>query len=193
MQVGKNFVNIISKWNYTIIVLVYMLYMNKFYRMYRFLYLALFLTFCSAMHGQAIAEENAEAAKAYEAEYAKNIKLTKINGVYIPGNLKEAFRRLSKLSPKASIANFKSAPEKKVCQSLHFGLGRWMIENWNFYTGSRLSHYLKGLGVLHPDDMAQFLLRTYHRHLNALPLDEEALVEELAQERKKVAEEVRGY
>lgn len=161
--------------------------------MHKFLMLILFLNFCTIANAQAIAEEKSDAAMAYEAEYAKNIKLTKINGVYIPGNLKEAFRRLSKLSPKASIAKFKSAPEKKVCESLHFGLGRWMIENWNFYTGSRLSHYLKGLGVLHPDDMAQFLLRSYHRHLNGLPLNEDSLVEELAKERKKIAEEIRGY
>jgi len=142
---------------------------------------------------QVIAVEGSESEKAYDKEYQKNIILTKINGVYIPGTLKEAFRRLSKLSPPSAIDKFKTAPEKKVCKSIHFGLGRWMIENWNFYGGSRLSHLLKSKGVLHPDDMAQFLLRTYHRHLNTLPLDEEVIITELAANRKKVAQEVRGY
>ena len=46
-----------------------------------------------------------------------------------------------------------------------------MIYNWGFYQGSRLSHYLKGLGLEHPDDMARFMIVSWHRHLNEKPLD----------------------
>jgi len=182
-------------WNFTVSYFVYKLFFTvKRQSMFRLIALSFsFLFIISNGEAQVIAEENSESAKAYEKEYAKNIKLTKINGVYIPGTLKEAFKRLNKLSPQEAVVKFQSAPEKKVCKSLHFGLGRWMIENWNFYSGSRLSHLLKNKGVLHPDDMAQFMLRTYHRHLNGLPLEEDAIVAELAAERKKVAQEVRGY
>lgn len=140
------------------------------------------------IYGQSKAVKGSEAEKAYLEEYNKNIKLTKIRGVYIPGTLKEAFRRLDKLTPKASVVKFATAPEKQVCKKIHFGIGRWMINNWNFYSGSRMSHYLKEKGVLHPDDMAQFILRTYHRQLNDKDLDEESLIDELAKERKKVAD-----
>ena len=158
----------------------------------------LFLTFCLSfstlmIHAQVMAVKDSAASKAYEKEYQTNIKLTKINGVYIPGSLDEAYNRLEKLSPPASIARFQIGEEKDVAEKLHFGIGRWMIVNWNFYGGSRLSHLLKQKGVKHPDDMAQFLLRTFHRKLNNKPLGEEALVDELLAARKKTAQEVLGF
>lgn len=157
-------------------------------------YILIMLLCCtSVISGQTIAIDGSEADTEYKKEYNKNIKMTKLNGVYIPGTLQEAFKRIDKLSPPESLSKFKAAPEAAVCKKLHFGIGRWMIEKWNFYGGSRISHHLKQKGILHPDDMAQFLLRTYHRNLNDLPLDEEALIKELAEERKKIAAEVRGY
>ena len=126
----------------------------------------------------------------YDSLYAINIKMSRINGVYIPGDLNEAFDRLKRLSPKHSIEKFKTGEERMVSQKLHFGIGRWMIINWNFYEGSRFSHYLKEKGLLHPDDMAQFVLRTFHRHLNGKSLNESEIIEELEQLRKKEIEEV---
>ena len=82
------------------------------------------------------------------------------------------------------------AEEKEVCKKLHFGIGRWMILNWNFYEGSRLSHYLKQEGLLHPDDMAQYILRTLHRHLNQLELQKENIIAELKEARMKEINEV---
>ncbi len=154
----------------------------------------LLLILFSSCHllAQTIAIEGSAADLEYQKEYNKNITLTKINGVYIPGSLEEAFKRINKLSPAESRAKFQNAPEKEVCKKLHFGLGRWMIEKWNFYGGSRISHLLKTKGLLHPDDMAQFLLRSYHRFLNELPLEEEALINELAIERKRLAREAIG-
>lgn len=152
----------------------------------------LFFLFLTAATAQSVAKEGSAAEIAYKLEYEKNIKLTKLAGVYIPGSIKEAHKRISKLTPPAAIAKFKSAPEKAVCNKLHFGIGKWLISNWNFYGGSRISHLLKEKGVLHPDDMAQFLLRTYHRSLNGLELGEEELVEELAKDRKRIAAEALG-
>ncbi|NNE16305.1 MAG: hypothetical protein HKN51_15095, partial [Saprospiraceae bacterium] len=64
--------------------------------------------------------------------------------------------------------------------------------NWNFYDGSRLSHFLKQKGLLHPDDMAQFILRTLHKHLNKKEIDEKEIVEYLADKRKKAMEKKRN-
>jgi len=153
----------------------------------------LLLPFLTSLYSQSVAREGSDAEIAFRKEYEKNIKLTKIAGVYIPGTVKEAHRRISKLTPKDAIAKFKAAPEKEVCKKLHFGIGKWLISNWNFYGGSRISHLLKKKGVLHPDDMAQFLLRTFHRSLNDLELDEETLVEELTKERKNNTREAFGY
>ena len=138
------------------------------------------------LYAQNFASNEAE----YDSIYAINIQLSKINGVYIPKDLDEAHDRITMLSPKESMTKFAMEDENIVCQKLHFGIGRWMIVNWNFYEGSRLSHYLKAKGLSHPDDMAQFLLRTLHRKLNKKELLENDIVEELRSNRKKEVESI---
>jgi hypothetical protein len=107
----------------------------------------------------------------YNIQYERNIRKTRINRVYIPRDIKDAFNELKRLSPPEATAKFKKADEEIIKSRLHFGLGRWIIENWNFYGGSRISHLLKGMGISFPDDMAQFLIVSYHRHLNDRPLE----------------------
>ncbi len=121
----------------------------------------------------------------FQEQYKKNIRKSKINGIYIPKDLQDAFEEIIALSPEESIVKFKNADEDIVAKKLHHGLGKWMISKWCFYTGSRFSHKLKTKGLSHPDDMAQFVLRTFHRHLNELPLEEQKLI----QEYKKVREQ----
>ncbi len=124
-----------------------------------------------------------------DSVYAQNIKMSKLYGVYIPKDIDDAHTRISQMTPPDAIEKFKNAPDEiEVCRKLHLGIGRWMIVNWNFEEGSRLSHYLKRQGVLHPDDMAQFLLRTYYRKLNNLPEINSNIIEDLAVERKKTVE-----
>lgn len=154
----------------------------------RFIFLSLITTFLLSTN-QLSAQYSPPSTKAeLDSLYQINIKLSRINGVYIPRNLKDAFSRIKLLTPKESIQKFKDAEEVEVCKKLHFGIGRWMIINWNFYEGSRYSHYLKSMGLLHPDDMAQFTLRTFHRSLWNKDLEEERIVKELAEARKKEAE-----
>lgn len=107
----------------------------------------------------------------FNLQYKKNIKKERLNGVYIPRDMEDAFIELERLSDPAGTQKFRNAPEEVVERKLHFGLGKWMIVNWNFYDGSRFSHYLKEMGVSHPDDMAQFTIVSWHRHLNGKELE----------------------
>jgi len=146
------------------------------------LFFAFFGILCFGQH-------SADSKKTLDSLYAANIKKSRLYDVYIPKNLGDAHRRVKKMTPPAALEKFKTAEnEIEVCKKLHFGIGRWMIHNWNFYEGSRFSHYLKQKGLLHPDDMAQFVLITYHRSLREEPLEEETLIKHLADERRKVAE-----
>ncbi len=97
--------------------------------------------------------------------YQSNIKKSRLNGVYIPKDLEDAFAELDRMSPPESLAKIKSASEETISKKLHFGLGKWMAYNWNFDEGSRFSHFLKGLGLFHTDDMIDFMLVSYHRYL----------------------------
>ncbi len=136
------------------------------------LLLILIFAGCS-LHSQELSEEEIE----YNKIYNERIQLSRIDGVYIPENLDDAFEELKRLSGPQSLMKFQKAEEAVVAAKLKGGLGRWMIINWGFYQGSRLSHHIKTLGVHHPEDMSQFMLVSFHRHLNesALNVEEQAL------------------
>ena len=121
----------------------------------------------------------------FEAEYQKRIRKTRIADVYIPKDLEDAFVELKRLSHPDDLRKFAAAEETEVCRKLHFGLGKWIMSNWQFYNGSRFSHYIKGQGVTFPDDMAQFVLRSFHRHLNEVDLETEVLALEYSEKRNQ--------
>lgn len=123
------------------------------------------------------AQVKSEDAKRYEEQYKNNIQKTYINDVYIPKDMAEAFSQLDRLIDSDSRKKYKQLEETEAAEKLFFSFGRWMIIKWNFYEGSRFSHYLKGVGLSHPDDMAVFVMIMYHRHLNREKLDVKNLVE----------------
>ncbi len=129
-----------------------------------------------------------ETEDTFEKEYQKRIKQDYIYGVYIPKDLTDAFVQLNRLIDKESQAKFKSLPEAIAVEKLHFSFGRWMIYNWSFYEGSRLSVYLKNLGIYNPDDMAIFIMLSYHRNLNRKSLDVKTQIEQIQAKRKKERE-----
>ncbi len=128
-------------------------------------------------------------AAEYQKKYEENIQKTEINGVYIPVDIDDAFLQLDKLSDAAARAKMIEAPEDIVAERLTRGLGKWMIVNWNFYEGSRLSHYLKEKGVAHPDDMAQYLVVSYYRYLKNLPQEYDTRAEAIEKRRKAEQEQ----
>ncbi len=118
----------------------------------------------------------------YEVQYAERIKQTHLYDVYIPSDLTDAIKELVRLTPESSRIAYQNAAEDVVVQKLFFGLGRWMIYNWGFYEGSRLSHSLREAGIYNPDDMARVLMVSFHRHLNNKPLDVDSQIK-MIQER----------
>lgn len=122
----------------------------------------------------------------YQKRYQKRIKKEVLNGVYIPSDLADAFTQLNRLIDKASREKFKTMPEEIIGKKLHFSLGRWVTHNWGFYGGSRFSHYLRKLGINHPDDMAQFVMVSYHRNLHRKKL---AIKEQIAYYQEKREQE----
>ena len=153
----------------------------------RLLFLGLFLAVSSWMSAQKPPETKEEYEKAYEWR----IRQEYLYEVYIPADLTDAFIQLNRLIDDPSRQKFKALDEEEATHRLFFSLGRWIIHNWGFYGGSRLSHFLHGLGITHPEDMARFVMITYHRNLNRKPLEVKALVERFQEARKKEAEEKR--
>lgn len=149
---------------------------------------AVLLTISSLLLTSVYAQEEAPmptTPEEAEAKYARNIKKSRIKGVYIPKDHKEAILELKEMSPDKALGKFRTQSEDMVVRKLHFGLGRWIRYNWNFYEGSRLSEHLKKMGVSHPDDMSNFLMRLLHRDLNGNPANEKELIAKLSDDRKK--------
>jgi len=121
----------------------------------------------------------------FKKQYDQNIKKSRIDGVYIPADLNEAFEELTSLAEGEGVAKFKSAPEEIIKRKLHFGLGRWISINWNLEEGSRYEYYLKNLGLVSVDDMIQFTIVSWHRHL----LNKDLEVKERVAAYKKVQDE----
>jgi hypothetical protein len=139
----------------------------------------------------AVLHVQAQTEAEFEANYAKRIRLEMIDGVYIPADLADAHAELSRLSEPKALAQFKQSPEDSIRRKLHFGLGRWILMNWGFEEGSRLSHYMKSKGVSVPDDMVEVIILTWHRQLNNKPLelaDEIAAIDKRREEEKKERE-----
>ncbi len=144
----------------------------------------IFLLFAAQLSGQT----RDQLIKEADSLYKSNILKTRINGVYIPKDLEEAFMELDRLSPPESLQKIKVEEENFIAKKLHFGLGRWMAINWNFDEGSRFSHYLTKLGLLYRDEMIDFMLISYHRYLNKRPQEVAQRVKTYAEKRKKPVE-----
>lgn len=148
---------------------------------YKFSLFLFFNLFGIALYGQFTPPNNEEE---FERQYQQRIKQDVLNGVYIPKNLDDAIAQLNKLISPESKIKIKAIPEDSVCIVLHKRLGQWMIMNWSFYDGSRLSHYLRSAGITFPDDMADFVLLAYHRHLNGKPVNIKELAVYFREKRK---------
>lgn len=165
----------------------------------RYFLLSVLFIFPNLIFGQAGSESIDVSTTEGKAQqlYQENIKKDYINDVYIPIDLEDAYVELDRLASPEAIARFKSAPEKAVAEKLHFGLGKWIMVNWNLYEGSRYSHFLRGMGISHPDDMVQFTIVSFYRFKNGTPLELEKRAKEyqtklldIQKEKRKNAQEI---
>lgn len=117
-------------------------------------------------------------------DYNWRIMQRKLNNIYIPIDIHDAMIELKEISSESAMNSFRLAPEEEIGRRLFFGLGKWITTNWQFYEGSRFSHYLRHLGLTHPDDMAIFVIETFHRYLNDRDLEIERRVEEMKEARR---------
>ncbi|MCB0533670.1 MAG: hypothetical protein H6574_21890 [Lewinellaceae bacterium] len=149
---------------------------------YRLLLVVLFLGSASWTFAQQYDPPNSD--EEFQRQYKERITKDRLHGIYIPKNLNDALDQLDKLTSAESKSLFLSIPEDSVCLVMHNRLGQWMIVNWSFYEGSRLSNYLRSAGITYPDDMADFLTLAFHRHLHKKPVEIRELATAFREKRK---------
>lgn len=150
--------------------------------------LIIFLALCRAtlLNAQ---EEPSQTPDQIQKDYEMRIRQERINGIYIPKDLADCFSQLNKLIDESGKEKFKTLNEEDAWRKLFFSFGRWIILKWSLYEGSRFSVYLRSFGVTHPDDMAMFVMITYHRYLNKEDLKIKELVTRIKEKQKQEVEE----
>jgi hypothetical protein len=131
----------------------------------------------------------ADNLKQYQENYKWRIEQSTLAGQYIPKDLPDAIIELNKLTDEISRQKFKTLTENDAEHKLYFSLGRWVATNWNFYEGSRLSHYLKEVGITFPEDQAIAVIIAWHRTLNKKDINFKEIRDRLVEKRKKEHEE----
>lgn len=91
-------------------------------------------------------------------------------GVYVPTDLEDTLKELSRMLHPQLIERIKSGTENDLHQ-YHLGLGMWMRNYWGLWQGSRLSTWFNQEGIQEPDAMSGIILHSYWRHLNAQPIE----------------------
>lgn len=124
-----------------------------------------------------------------QREYEDRIKLSRIDDIYIPADIYDAFKELDKKTSVDSREKYAGVPEEKIAELMRFRLGFWMKQNWGFGMGSRLTHSLREFGIQSPDEAVDFILIAWHRHLNGKELELEELGAGFSEKRKQAFEE----
>lgn len=125
----------------------------------------------------------------YERNYLWRIEQSHIAGQYIPKDLPDAIEELNKLTDPVSREKFKILNETDAERKLYFSLVRWVCTNWGFYEGSRMSHYLKEVGISYPEDQAISIILAWHRTLNKKDINFKQIRDRLVEKRQKEREE----
>jgi len=88
-----------------------------------------------------------------------------IKGVYIPKDLEDCFKQIDSFLNDSTKKKIKAMAEKEFSSSVHMGFGLGIRNDWQLWSGSRLSKYFNNIGIQHPDDMSGIIFNSYHRYL----------------------------
>lgn len=102
--------------------------------------------------------------------YQARIKESKLDGMYIPIDLYDAFKELDKLMDADAKKTFMAFSDEEVDRKTHGTLGVWLENKWSMSEGSRLSEYFRKMKVPHYDYMIGIIITSYHRHLHGKDL-----------------------
>ena len=80
---------------------------------------------------------------------------------YIPKNMNDAHRELTKILPIEEIEHIRAMTNQEQMIEYHMSFGLRLRNEWGLWHESRLAHYFTRLGVEHPDGMSGLILATF--------------------------------
>lgn len=84
---------------------------------------------------------------------------------HIPNDLEEAVKSLDKLISDEDKSELRKMNEDEYLAATHFGIGRYIRNEWCLWRDSNLSKYFRHRGIKHPDDMSGEILRAYYKFI----------------------------
>jgi len=101
----------------------------------------------------------------------------KTESPYIPKDIKSSFLELKKMLGPKGIKDYLEIKDGSCGNIYHNTLGRELRNRWGLWHCSRLAGFFNGMGIYHPDDMSNIILKSFYNHLNNKPLDVETQVD----------------
>ena len=96
---------------------------------------------------------------------------------YIPKDLNDCFKELTKAFIDKDYLTFKNKTEKDIVL-YHHTLGRCIRNKWDLWGESRLSKWFNDKGIHHADDMSGIILTSFWREANSQPIKLEEQIKE---------------
>lgn len=128
-------------------------------------------------------EEIINKFKRIEKQWKKEDKIRFVSdtlrGHYIPKDILDCIKQIDSFWDDSTKNKVKTWSENEFGDITHHGFGMWIRNNWQLWSGSRLSKYFNSFGVTEPDDISDIILNCYHRHLTGKDI--------------RFEEEVKGY
>lgn len=113
-----------------------------------------------------IKKQRTEHDRLIDSLYHARVQMERIEGIYIPRDLYDAFAQLDQLMDEDARKTFMAFSDEEVDARTHGTLGVWIEHKWSMSEGSRLSEYFRQMKVPHYDYMIGIIIRSYHRHLH---------------------------
>lgn len=157
-------------------------------------FLLLIITFlltildCSGLEAQLVVDKPLDSTQI--KEYAKRVRMPRIDGKYIPIDLADALKELDKIMDPKALATFKAMSEDDARRKTHYNFGRFLMLRWGMVDGSRLTEWFRQNKIFNVDDMVDCVITTYHRKINGLPLQFEELAKYYYKKQQKRTEEL---
>ena len=149
---------------------------------------SIFILISTATCGQVVTDIPPDSAMI--REYEQRTKLTRIDGKYIPKDLKDALLELDKIMDEPAKKKFLEFNEEDARTKTHFSFGKYLNVRWSIQEGSRLSAWFQKNKIYNYDDMIDCIITTYHRTLNNKPIEFEVLATYYYNKRLKIAKEL---
>lgn len=95
-----------------------------------------------------------------------------------PRNLDESLGALDEWLTEPQKQYYRCTDFSVVLTQVHFGLARWIRDNWNLYSPDPLREYLLSIGLRHQDGMSNLIALQYIYKLRGTAFDSKEFVQQ---------------